>query len=121
VAVLTTTGKQWVVDKMRETIGAGQTQRWVGWGTGAGAEAAGNTALTTPAAEARVSGVITSPSAALHRVVASITSASGQTITEVGLFDLVTIGTMMVRALLGVSIPVLTGDIITFTIDFTQT
>ncbi len=121
MATLQTAGKQWVVDKMRETIGAGQVQKWVGWGTGSTGESAAQTALITPAAEARVAGAITSPTAALHRVIASITSASGQTITEVGLFDLVTSGTMMIRALLSPSVPVLTGDIITFTMDFTQT
>jgi hypothetical protein len=105
---------------MRETIAAGTTQRWIGWGTGSGAEAVGNTALTTPAAEARVSGTISSPSAAVHRVVGTITSASTQTITEVGLFDASTAGVMMIRALF-TGIPMVSGDSIAFTLDLTVT
>lgn len=130
MAVLTTTGKQWTVDKMRATGGAAagtaqaspnDTMKYVAWGTGATAEAAGNTALATAAAEARVSGAITSPTAALHRVIAALTSASAQTITEVGLFDqLATGGTMLMRALF-TGIVLAIGDQITFTLDFTQT
>jgi hypothetical protein len=130
VAVLTTTGKQWNVDKMRATnggaVGLAQVQpndqmKWVGWGTGTTAEANTQTALTTPAAEARVTGAITSPSAALHRVIATITSASGQSIAEVGLFDqLAAGGTMLIRAVF-TAIPLVTNDQIQFTLDFTQT
>lgn len=118
MAILTTVGKQWVVDAMRGTVAT--TQQYVGWGTGSAAEAVGNTALTTPAAEARVAGAITSPSAALHRVIATITSASGQTISEVGLFDASTSGVMMIRAIF-TGIVLTTGESIQFTIDFTQT
>lgn len=130
MAVLTSTGRQWTVDKMRATgggaVGSAQaspndTMKYVGWGTGATAEAIGNTALATPAAEARVAGTITSPTAALHRVVATITSASGQTITEMGLFDqLASGGTMLIRALFS-GLPLLVNDQIQFTVDFTQT
>lgn len=130
MAVLTTTGKQWIVDKMRATAGGAagtsqaspnDTMKYIAWGTGATAEAVGNTALATASAEARVSSAITSPTAALHRVIGTLTSASGQSITEVGLFDqLATGGTMMIRALF-TAIALLSGDQIQFTIDFTQT
>ena len=120
MAVFTSTGKQWTIDKVRETVGAGVTQKFIGWGTGATAEAVGNTALTTPSAEARATGVITSPSAALHRVIGTLTSASTQTITEVGLFDASTAGVMMIRALF-TGIPLLSGDQIQYTLDLTQT
>ena len=121
MAILTTVGKQWTVDKMRESVAAGVRQQHVGWGTGgATAEAVGQTALTTPAAEARVTGTISSPSAALHRVVATITSASAQTISEVGLFDAATGGVMAIRHVFG-GVVLAIGDAITFTIDYTQT
>jgi hypothetical protein len=130
MAVLTTTGKQWIVDKMRATGGAaaGTAQaspndqmKYIGWGTGTTAEAASQTALVTAAAEARVAGTITSPSAALHRVVGTLTSASSQTIAEVGLFDqLAAGGTMLIRAVF-TGIALQSGDQIQFTIDFTQT
>lgn len=121
MAILTTTGKQWTVDKMRETIAAGTVQKYIAWGTGgATVEAAANTALTTASAEARVIGTITSPSAALHRVVGTLTSASTQTISEVGLFDAATVGVMLIRAIF-TGVPLLSGDAIAFTLDFTQT
>lgn len=121
MAILTTVGKQWIVDKMRETIAAGTTQKYIAWGTGgATAEAVGQTALTTPSAEARVAGTISSPSAALHRVVGTLTSASTQTISEIGLFDAATVGVMMIRAVF-TGVPLNSGDQITFTVDLTQT
>lgn len=93
--------------------------KYVGWGTGATAEAIGNTALATAAAEARVSGTMSSPSAAVFQVVATIVSAGTQTITEVGLFDqLAAGGTMMVRSLF-TGIPLLAADSISFTISVT--
>lgn len=119
MAVLTTTGRQWIADKLRETVGAGTTQKFVAWGTGGGtAEAIGNTALATPSSEARTSGAITSPSAALHRVVGTIVSTQTQTISEVGLFDASSGGVMMIRAVF-TGIPLLNLDSIAFTLDLT--
>ncbi|MEO7443581.1 MAG: hypothetical protein ABIW46_08625 [Acidimicrobiales bacterium] len=128
MAVLTTTGRQHIADKLRATGGAAvglvqaspnDTMKFVGWGTGATAEAIGNTALATAAPEARVSGAMTSPSAAVFQVVATIVSAGTQTITEVGLFDqLAAGGTMAVRALF-TGIPLLAADSISFTISVT--
>lgn len=119
MAVLTTTGRQWIVDKMRETVAAGVTQRFIGWGTGgATAEAIGNTALATPAPEARTSGTITSPSAALHRTTGTITATANRNISEVGLFDASTGGVMMIRAVF-TPIPLETNDSIAFTLDLT--
>jgi hypothetical protein len=64
---------------------------FVGWGTGAGAGAAGSTDLSTAATEARVSGtstqVTTSVTNDTHQVVATITAAGTKTITNVGIFD----------------------------------
>ena len=118
MTVFTTAGKQWVADAMRGSVST--TQQYIGWGTGSTAEAAAQTALITPAAEARTAGAITSPTAALHRTIGTIVSASGQTITEVGLFDASTVGVMMLRAVFA-GIPLLTGDSIAFTLDLTIT
>lgn len=130
MAILTTTGKQWLVDKMRATNGGAvgscqaqpnDTMKYIHWGITATAEAASQTALIGASAEARVVGTITSPTAALHRVVGTLTSASTQTIAEVGLFDqLATGGTMLIRAMF-TGIPLVSGDSIAFTIDLTQT
>jgi len=101
---------------MRGTVAT--LMQYVHWGTGVTAEAVGNTALATPSAEARVAGVVTSPSAALHRVVATLTSASTQTVTEAGLFDATTAGVMLIRTLF-TGVPLLSGDSIQFTFDLT--
>lgn len=123
MAVFTDVGRKWVIDKMREAIAAGTTQKYIGWGTGSTAEAVGNTALATPAAEARVAGTITSQTTTVtgdtHRVVGTLTSASTQTITEVGLFDASTSGIMFLRALF-TGIPLQNGDSIQFTLDFKE-
>ena len=118
MAILTATGKQFIVDRLRGTVVT--EQKYVAWGTGAAAEAVGNTALTTPSAEARTLGTMSSPSAALYRVVGTITSASTQTITEVGLFDATTAGVMMVRAIF-TGVPMVSGDSIAFTLDLSVT
>ncbi len=117
MTILTSAGRQWLVDKVRNTVAT--DQKYIGWGTGAGAEAVGNTALTTPAAEARTLGTMSSPAAATYRVVGTITSASTQTITEVGLFDATTAGVMMIRALF-TGVPMVSGDSIAFTIELLQ-
>lgn len=116
MAVFTTTGKQWVVDKMRGSVVT--SQQYIHWGTGATAEAVGNTALATPSAEARVTGTMSSPSASVYRVVGTLTSASTQTITEAAVFDATSAGVMMIRSLF-TGIPLVSGDQIQFTFDLT--
>lgn len=91
---------------------------WVGWGTGTAA-ARSATALTTPAAEARVSGtpttITTSQTGDTFKVTGTITSASGQTITEVGAFDALSSGNCdLYGSFTGVALS--TGDSIAFTI-----
>lgn len=124
MAVFTNTGRKWVIDKMRENITAGTTQRWIHWGTGATAEAVGNTALATPAAEARTSGTIASATTTVtgdtHRVTGTIVATGTRNITEVGLFDASSAGVMLLRALF-TTIPLELNDSIAFTLDFQQT
>jgi hypothetical protein len=111
---------------MREAIAAGTVQKNIAWGTGAGAEAAANTALTTEASEARtvgtITGVTTTVTGDTHRVTGTITATGLKTITEVGVFDSSTSssGIMLMRALF-TGIPLQTGDSIAFTLDFKQT
>lgn len=124
MAVFTDTGRKWVIDKMREAIAAGTTQKYIGWGTGATAEAVTNTALATEATEARTAGTITGVTTTVtgdtHRVVGTLTVAgANKTITEVGLFDALTVGVMLLRALF-TGIPLQIGDAIAFTLDFKE-
>jgi len=82
------------VDKLTETV---QTKpEYVGWGTGAGTAAKGDTDLFTTANEARVLTTTSKTgtgSTAKFQAVGTITSASGQTITNAGLFTTAGTGT----------------------------
>jgi hypothetical protein len=116
VTVLTDTGEAWVVDKLDAATRADFT----GWGTGATGAAKGGT-LDTPAAEARVQGTTTQPSADILQVVSKITCAgAGKTITNAGLFTDITAGILF---LLGsfTGIPLSVGDSIEFTWTFEVT
>jgi len=92
--VLTNVGEEFVVDKLTETV---QTKpEYVGWGTGAGTAAKGDTDLFTTANEARVlctTSKTGTGSTAKYQAVGTITSASGQTITNAGLFTTAGTGT----------------------------
>ena len=81
---------------------AASTNNYVGWGTGATAAAAGDTALETAAAEARVAGTQTQETTTVtddtYQVVATLTSASSQTIREVGILSASTAGTLLLHA-----------------------
>lgn len=80
--IYTSVGETVVVD----AIEAGTTC-YVGWGTGAGTAAKGDTDLFTPATEARVVGTESQPTADKNQWVATITADGAKTITNVGLFD----------------------------------
>jgi hypothetical protein len=101
-------------------IGSGTEPKYIHWGTGTTDPVAGNTALQTPRAEARVSGtssrVQTNVSNDTYQVVGEITCAgSAAAITEVGLFDASTNGNLFMRATFA-AINVGVGDKIEFTI-----
>jgi hypothetical protein len=113
--VLLNAGEEYVVDKLTETV---QTKpEYIGWGTGAGSAAKGDTDLFTPAAEARVAAAISkqgSGSAAKYQAVATLTSASAQTITNAAAFTASTVGTCVIKGdHTGVALQI--GDQITYT------
>jgi hypothetical protein len=83
--VITTAGKEWIVDKLTE--GLQTLPEYVGWGTGSGG-GVGSTNLVTPATEARVQdATLTQPTATSIEGTCEITCAgAGKTITEAGVF-----------------------------------
>lgn len=83
------------------------------WGTGTGAEAKANTALTTPRGEARQTVVVTTPTSGAIRWAFTMTATSNGTITEGAVFNAVTAGSMPVRSLF-TGIPLETGDQVAF-------
>lgn len=88
-------------------------------GTGGTAEAIGDTALVTEV-ETRVAGTQSNPSAGVYRTVATVSYTATRTITEHGIFSASTVGTLLDRSLF-TGIPVVSGDSIQFTYNFTYT
>jgi hypothetical protein len=117
--VLTTVGKAWIVDKLDDTVAT--VGDYVGWGTGAGTAAVGDTTLFTEdsagsPAYARIQGTKSQPAADTKRVVSTIVANAAKTITNAGLFTAVTAGTLIVKGDF-TGIVLATNDQIQFTID----
>lgn len=120
--VYTSAGEGGVVDLID---GTGSTHldasnAYVAWGTGTNGAVKGDTTLQTESAESRVLCTPTQPLADKNQWVGTITSSSSQTITEAGLFDNSTGGTMYIRGDF-TGIGVNNGDKIEFTITLEQT
>lgn len=116
--IFTTVGEQQFADYLDGTT-AVPADFYVGWGTGGTTAVKGDTALTTESAETRIVGTPTQPTASVNRFIATITSASGQTIDEMGLFSAVTTGNMIISSTF-TGIVLASGDKIEFTIDLTH-
>lgn len=121
---LTTAGRVWVITRLHNTeLPAGALMQFVGWGTGTTAEAVGDTDLVTQAAEARTTGALSTPTTTTSRCIATITSASTQSISEVGRFNIATkqgANQAMLQRHVFTAIPLLSGDAIQFTLDLTD-
>ncbi len=113
--VVTNAGKDIITNRLK---GSGTEPNYIGWGTGAGTTAAGDTTLFTEAAESRVAGtssrVTTTTTNDTYQVVGTMTSASNQTITNAGLFDAATVGNSFLKGdFTGVALNI--GESIQFT------
>jgi hypothetical protein len=120
MATLVNTGRAMITGLMAK-VGSGNgaaTPSYIGWGTGTTAESATQTALVTAASEARVNGTVTQQTTSVtndtFQTVATITSASSQSISEAGVFDALTAGNMLLRGVF-TAIPLAIGDSITLT------
>lgn len=87
--VLTSAGKA-IVTNLVSGLG-GTIPKWVGWGTGAGTAAVGDTDLFTAAAEARTTGTITRTTTSVAndtvQVLGTVTASAPRSITNVATFD----------------------------------
>jgi hypothetical protein len=91
---------------------------YIGWGTGAGTAAKGDTTLFTEASESRVTATDTQPTADSNRFVGTITADGTKTITNVGVFDATTAGNMLLKSdFAGISVE--SGDNVQFTMTIT--
>lgn len=121
MAILVNAGREMITGLIAK-VGAGNgslSPKYIAWGTSSTAEAASQTALQAASAEARTLGtmsqVTTSVTNDTFQCVGTITSASGQTIAEAGLFDASSAGNMLIRGIF-TGVALLTGDSIQFTI-----
>jgi uncharacterized protein GlcG (DUF336 family) len=114
--VLTNGGEQWACDRMSGV--SALDGHFIGWGTGAGTAAKADTTLFTEAAEARAVATITTNgtnATAKYQAVGTLTSASGQTITNAGNLTASSGGVLIVKGdFTGVVLAI--NDSITFTI-----
>lgn len=118
--VLTDVGKAGMIAALHAT----ETTPYIGWGTGAGTAAATDTTLFTEVSAERVAStpsiVTTTVTNDTWQNVATLTSVSGATITNAGLLDASTSGTLYVKGdFTGVVLAA--GDKIQFTIKIKQT
>jgi hypothetical protein len=116
--VVTNVGKGIIAQRMFGATPSQAEPKFVGWGTGAGTAAVGDTTLFTESAEARTSGtgsaVTTTNTNDTHQVTGTITASAGRTITNAGVLDASTVGNLYVKGdFTGVVLA--TGDSIAFT------
>jgi hypothetical protein len=116
--VVTNTGKAIAAARMRGATPAQAEPLYVGWGTGAGTAATGDTTLfseTGTRVAGTTSNVTTTVTSDTWQVVAAITAGSALTITNAGAFDAASAGNLFVKGdFTGVALA--SGDSITFTI-----
>src|SRR5664280_3400512 len=95
--VLTNTGRAQMISK----VNSGVTTPYVGWGTAAGTAAVTDTTLFTEVAAERAAStqtiVTTSVTNDTLQNVCTLTSVSGETITNAGLFDASSTGNLYVK------------------------
>jgi hypothetical protein len=114
--VATNAAKDWIADKLDGTVAT--TPGFIGWGTGAGTAAAGDTTLFTEASEARVATTQTQPTSTTCRATATITATGTKTITNAGSFTASSGGTLIIHYDHS-GVPVISGDSITYQLDLT--
>lgn len=120
--IYTDAGEAKVVDLIDGTSSThlDATNAKVGWGTGAGTAAKGDTTLFTEASETRVVPTVSQPTADKNQWVGLLTADAGKTITNVGLFDAAAAGNLVVHHdHTGVVLAL--GDKIEYTITLQQT
>ena len=115
--VLTTVGKQWVIDKMDETLSTNAD--WIGWGSGTGTASESDTDVFGAVSEARVEGTMSQPSADVYQVVGTMTADGTKTITNAGLFTASASGTLVIHGDFdGISLE--NGDTVQFTFQYQE-
>jgi hypothetical protein len=113
--IFTQAGEEFVIDQI-DAFGT----FYVGWGTGAGTAAKGDTTLFTEAAEARVAATKSQPVADKIRWVGQITAGGTKTITNAGVLTLSSGGILLVHGD-HAGVALVAGDKIEYTIELEMT
>jgi hypothetical protein len=118
--VLTNVGRVQMIAKLN----SGEATPYIGWGTGAGTAGVTDTTLFTEVSAERVAStptiVTTTVTSDTYQNVATLTSVSGATITNAGLFDAASTGNLLMKGdFTGVVLAA--GDKIQFTMKIQQT
>lgn len=108
--VFVTTGEEFTVDQL-DAFGT----YFGAWGTGAGTTVKGDTTLFTEASESRVATADTQPTASTFQWLYTITADGTKTITNAGVFDAATTGTLIVKGDF-TGVPLNASDKIEFTV-----
>jgi hypothetical protein len=119
--VYTSAGEAVIVDLIDGTSSThlDNTNAHVGWGTGAGTADKADTTLFTEASETRVTAATSQSAADTNQWVATLTADGAKTITNAGLFNAESAGSMIVKGdFTGIVLAL--GDKIEFTISLEQ-
>src|SRR5512138_1096047 len=95
--VFTQAGEELLTDIVGLTV-APPTNWYIGWGTGAGTAVKGSTTLFTEAAESRVAATLSQPTADTNKFLAQLTASGAKTITNAGVFNQSTTGTLFIHS-----------------------
>ena len=115
--IYTQAGEEFTADLFDGTTTA-PANHYIGWGTGAGTAAKGDTTLFTEASEARVVATRSQPAADQNRFVGTITADGTKTITNAGVLTASSGGTLLLKSdFTGVALNA--SDSIQFTFDLT--
>lgn len=112
--VITTAYVNLVVDDLQASAAAHSTLRYHASGTGATAEAVGDTALVTEVEASRTAGTQVENAANIYETVGTISYTATRAITEHGVFSAASAGTLLDRSVFS-AVNVVNGESIQFT------
>lgn len=110
--VLTQACEEWIVDKIDNQVAT--NTEYIAWGSGSGTLGKDNTTLFVEESEARVEAVRSQPLSDVLQWVATLTAEDDKVITEAGLFNNDTAGSLFIHGDF-TGIALLTGDKIELT------
>jgi len=116
--IFTQAGEEFITDLVDGTV-TKPANYYIGWGTGAGTAAKGDTTLFTEVTDtARATATLTQPSADVNQFVGTITATTTRAITNAGVLTASSAGTLVLKSDFSV-VNLVTNDSIQFTFQLT--